>query len=137
MKQTPEQTKILDALIEYVKNNKTTFANIAKQLGVTQNTISNWKKGASISFRNQQKIMTLIGLEAVFENCSTGACACRNTDKPVLCSLLGILGELPERDIAKIYAYALELRDVPIQFRYPAMQAQPVRVAAEEQAPFN
>ena len=138
MKQTPEQTKILEALIEYVKNNKKTFTNIAQQLGVTQNTISNWKKGASISIRNQQKIMKLIGMDAMYENCSIDNCSCRNSHDPLICSLLSVLGELPTRDIAKIYAYALELRDVPFHYRYPSTTAPaPIPAAAEEQAPFN
>ena len=55
--QTEEQKKVMDALLDYAARNHKSFASIAKQLGVTQNTISNWKKGASISIRNQEKIL--------------------------------------------------------------------------------
>ena len=135
MKQTPEQTRILDALVEYVKASKKTYANVAAQLGVTQNTISNWKKGSSISIRNQQKILKLIGVEEYYENCVLTTCSCRNSKNPVLCSLLNMLGDFPERDIAKIYAFALELRDLPGQYRYSAPA--PMMRAAEDPMSYN
>ena len=135
MKQTPEQTRILDALVEYVKTTKKTYAYVASQLGVTQNTISNWKKGSSISIRNQQKILQLIGVDDFYENCDLASCSCRNTKNPVLRSLISMLGDFPERDIAKIYAYALELRDLPGQYRYSAPA--PMMRAAEDPVSYN
>ena len=85
-----------------------------------------------------REIMKLIGMDAMYENCSIDNCSCRNSHDPLICSLLSVLGELPTRDIAKIYAYALELRDVPFHYRYPSTTAPaPIPAAAEEQAPFN
>ena len=62
--QTDEQKKVLNALLEYALQHHKSFASIAKQLGVTQNTISNWKKGSSISVRNQDKILKMVGATA-------------------------------------------------------------------------
>ena len=132
--QTEEQKKVMNALLDYAAKNHKSFAGIAKQLGITQNTISNWKKGASISVRNQEKILKMIGIESSGEYCNVANCACRNTNNPVLGSLLQLLKEFPERDVAKVYAFALELRDNPLQYRYTVA---PVAQAAEDQAPFN
>lgn len=132
--QTDEQKKVLNALLEYALQHHKSFASIAKQLGVTQNTISNWKKGSSISVRNQDKILKMVGASAKGDNCNVCNCSCRDTDNPILTSLLTILKDLPERDIAKLYAFALELRDAPVQYRYVST---PVAKAAEDPAPFN
>ena len=132
--QTEEQKKVMNALLDYAAKNHKSFAAIAKQLGVTQNTISNWKKGASISVRNQEKILKLVGHGIKGDCCNVANCSCRNTDNPIISSLLSILKDLPERDIAKLYAFALELRDTPLQYRYASS---PVAKAAEDQAPFN
>lgn len=132
--QTDEQKKILEALRDFAAVNHRSFASLAKQLGVTQNTISNWKKGSPISLRNQDKIMKMIGMETKTEACKIKGCSCRNTENPVLASLLGVLGDLPERDIAKLYAFALELRDSQGQYRYVSV---PIMKAAEDPAPFN
>ena len=132
--QTDEQKKVMEALLQYAEKNHKSFANLAKLMGVTQNTISNWKKGASISIRNQEKILKLINAEGKTEKCSNLSCSCRNTDKPVLSALLGLLNDLSERDIARLYAFALELRDAPVQYRYVSS---PVTKAAEDPAPFN
>lgn len=132
--QTEEQKKVLDALLEFAESRHRSFASIAKQLGVTQNTITNWKKGSPISMRNQDKILKMIGTETRTEICSTVGCSCRNTENPILASLLTVLGDLPERDIAKLYAFALELRDSQGQYRYVSA---PMMKAAEDSAPFN
>ena len=132
--QTEEQKKVMDALLDYAARNHKSFASIAKQLGVTQNTISNWKKGASISIRNQEKILKLVGYGVIGDCCNVANCACRNTNNPILSALLSIIKDLPERDVAKLYAFALELRDNPLQYRY---SSSPVAQAAEEPAPFN
>ena len=132
--QTEEQKKVMDALLDYAAQNHKSFASIAKQLGITQNTISNWKKGASISVRNQEKILKLVGYGIKGDCCNVVNCSCRNTDNPIISSLLSIVKDLPERDIAKLYAFALELRDTPLQYRYASS---PVAKAAEDQAPFN
>ena len=131
--QTDEQKKVLEALKQYAASNHRSFASIAKQLGVTQNTVSNWKKGFPISVRNQEKILKMIGQDMKDEACNVSGCSCRNTDNPVLASLLAVLGELPERDVAKLYAFALELRDAG-QYRYVSA---PTMKAAEDPAPFN
>ena len=132
--QTEEQKRVMKALLDYAAQSHKSFASIAKQLGITQNTISNWKKGASISVRNQAKILKMIGSDAKGECCSVLNCSCRNTDNPILASLLALVKDLPERDIAKLYAFALELRDAPVQYRYVST---PVAKAAEDPAPFN
>ena len=134
MKQTEEQKQILDSLLEFAVTNHRSLASIAKQIGVTQNTISNWKKGSQISPRILEKILNLIGNEAVAETCCTNGCACRNTDNPIIASLLAVLGDLQERDIAKLYAFALELRDSQGQYRYISLQGMN---AAEDSAPYN
>ncbi|MBQ7403540.1 MAG: helix-turn-helix transcriptional regulator [Lentisphaeria bacterium] len=132
--QTNEQKKVMAALLDYAEKNHKSFANLAKTMGITQNTISNWKKGASISARNQEKIMKLINSDMHSEGCCTQGCSCRNTDHPVLSALLGLLHDLSERDIARLYAFALELKEAPLQYRY---SSSPVTKAAEEHAPFN
>jgi transcriptional regulator with XRE-family HTH domain len=132
--QTDEQKKVLEALREFAAANHRSFASIAKQLGVTQNTISNWKKGSPISVRNQERIIKMIGMETKTEVCSLNGCSCRNSNNPILASLVSVLGDLPERDIAKLYAFALELRDSQGQYRYVSA---PVLKASEESAPFN
>ena len=132
--QTEEQKKIFEALLDFAARSHRSFASIAKQLGVTQNTISNWKKGSPISMRNQDKILKMIGSETKTEICSVNGCSCRNSDNPVLTSLLAVLAELQERDIAKLYAFALDLRDSQGQYRYVSS---PILKVAEEPAPFN
>lgn len=134
MKQTEEQKRVLATLLEFATTHHRSLASIAKQIGITQNTISNWKKGYPISPRNQEKILKMIGTETKTETCCTSCCTCRNTDNPILVSLLSVIGDLQERDIAKLYAFALELRDTQGQYRYVSS---PIMKAAEDPAPYN
>ena len=126
-----EQKKILEALLDYAEKSHRSYASIARQLGIAQNTISNWKNGKSISTRNQQKILKMI---ASSTHCEEFDIMRENTENPIMHALLGVIAGLPERDIAKIYAFALELRDLPTQYGY--VNASTMK-AAEEPAPFN
>ena len=134
--QSEEQKKILERLIEYAEKSHKSYSFIARKLGITQNTISNWRKGYAISARNQEKILALVATAKSNEICTVQKCSCRNTNDMLLCSLLSVLKDLPERDLAKIYAFALELRDAPVQYRYTSTGNSILR-AAEDQVPFN
>lgn len=129
--QTNEQKKILAKLLAYADRNHQSLAGTAKLLGITQNTISNWKKGYPISPRNQQRILALVGASGVTEKVTS---VLESSGNPVLSALLSVVVGLPERDIAKLYAFALELRDLPTQYGYVSAS---VAKAAEEPAPFN
>ena len=133
MLQTNEQKSIFAALLEYVESTNKTFASVAREMHVTQNSISNWKKGYSISVRNQQRILKYLGKSEIKKGCDVQSCTCRDCKNPVLGSFLRILGELPEKDIARLYVYALELKDSDSR---PGKDNQ-IMTAAEEPAPYN
>ncbi len=143
---------LIEKLRAYVEDNHLSWTQISHQLGVTQNTLTNWNKGGKISPRNRRAIVELTS--APEPTCRVTECQARNTTDPITKAMLKVWGILSERDKARIYMHALEFRDGlnPVQLVQvqPIQQVQPMQPiapmqtipaaqqqAAEPKAPFN
>ena len=56
---------LIEMLRAYVEENHLSWTQISRQLGVTQNTLTNWNKGGKISPRNKRAIIALTSAESV------------------------------------------------------------------------
>ena len=90
---------LIELLRNYMEDNHLSWTQISRQLGVTQNTLTNWNKGGKISPRNRRAIV------AVLE------CRARDSSDPITVAMLRVWGSLSERDKARVYMNALEYRD--------------------------
>lgn len=55
-----EQEKLLDALSAYMIREHLTAKEIAVMLGVSANTITNWRKGGTMSVSNRRTVSRLV-----------------------------------------------------------------------------
>ena len=51
-----EQELLLDALSSYIKREHITAKDVAKMLGVSANTITNWRRGIAMSVSNRRLV---------------------------------------------------------------------------------
>ena len=111
---------LIDVLRNYMEENHLSWTQVSRQLGVTQNTLTNWNKGGKISPRNRKAIVNLTS--APEQTCSVADCTARDTNDPITIAMLRVWGTLSERDKARVYMNALEYRDAnPV----PAVTPQP------------
>jgi len=132
--QTDEQKKIMAELENFVRQNRLPLSFVAKKLGVTQNTVSNWRKGLSISLRNQNAILEMIQGCSSAQTCTVRNCTCRNkTNSPLMTSILELLGEMNDNDLAHLYPQVLDYYS-----HRTARRSRPFfNEAAEERGSFN
>ena len=129
---------LIDTLRAYVEENHLSWTQISRQLGVTQNTLTNWNKGGKISPRNRRAIIALTSDPE--PTCSVMECQARDSEDPITVAMLKVWGSLSERDKARVYMHALEYRDGVSQTPLQLVQVQPVasqNMAAEPAAPYN
>lgn len=55
-----EQELLLDALSSYIKREHITAKDVAKMLGVSANTITNWRRGIAMSVSNRRLVSKLV-----------------------------------------------------------------------------
>ena len=99
---------LVKMLREYVADQRISWTQLARQLGVTQNTLTNWNKGCPISIRNKRNILALM------ENPSTPPVIIdykSRLDDPISTAMRQVWGTLSELDKARTYMFALECRD--------------------------
>ena len=121
---------LIDLLRNYMEENHLSWTQVSRQLGVTQNTLTNWNKGGKISLRNRRAIVNLTS--APEQTCSVADCTARDTNDPITIAMLRVWGTLSERDKARVYMNALEYRDanpVPVVIQQPAPAPAPVAPA--------
>lgn len=129
---------LIETLRAYVEENHLSWTQISRQLGVTQNTLTNWNKGGKISPRNRRAIVALTSEPE--PACSVMECQARDTDDPITVAMLKVWGMLSERDKARVYMHALEYRDGMNPSPVQLVQVQPVapkNMAAEPVAQYN
>ncbi len=129
---------LIEMLRAYVEENHLSWTQISRQLGVTQNTLTNWNKGGKISPRNKRAIIALTSEPE--PTCSVMECQARDSEDPITVAMLKVWGSLSERDKARVYMHALEYRDGVTQAPLQLVQVQPVaqkNMAAEPAAPYN
>lgn len=111
---------LIDVLRNYMEENHLSWTQVSRQLGVTQNTLTNWNKGGKISPRNRRAIVNLTSAPNRPAPLQTARPA--NTNDPITIAMLRVWGTLSERDKARVYMNALEYRDAnPV----PAVTPQP------------
>jgi len=136
---------LIETLRAYVETNHLSWTQVSRQLGVTQNTLTNWNKGGRISPRNKRAIIALTSNPE--PACSVTECQARDSEDPITVAMLKVWGTLSERDKARVYMNALEYRDgmlngvqpvQPVQY-VPVQSVQSVQpnIAAEPKAPYN
>ena len=121
---------LIDLLRNYMEENHLSWTQVSRQLGVTQNTLTNWNKGGRISPRNRRAIVNLTS--ATEQTCSVADCTACGTNDPVTIAMLRVWGTLSECDKARVYMNALEYRDanpVPVVIQQPAPAPAPVAPA--------
>ena len=94
---------LIDTLRAYVEENHLSWTQISRQLGVTQNTLTNWNKGGKISPRNRRAIIALTSDPE--PTCSVMECQARDSEDPITVAMLKVWGSLSERDKARVYEY--------------------------------
>lgn len=103
---------LIELLRNYMEDNHLSWTQISRQLGVTQNTLTNWNKGGKISPRNRRAIVALTS--APEQSCSVLECRARDSSDPITVAMLRVWGSLSERDKARVYMNALEYRDASV-----------------------
>ncbi len=122
---------LIELLRTYMEENHLSWTQVSRQLGVTQNTLTNWNKGGKISPRNRRAIVSLTS--APEQTCSVTECRARDTSDPITVAMLRVWGTMSERDKARVYMHALEYRDAT-----PAIQVvQAVQPTAPVTAPVS
>lgn len=108
MKSSSSDEDLVKMLREYVAAQRISWTQLARQLGVTQNTLTNWNKGCPISIRNKRNIVALM------ENPSTSPVIIdfkSRLDDPISTAMRQVWVTLSELDKARTYMFALECRD--------------------------
>lgn len=134
----PTDAELRNMLHDYVNAHQLSWTQLSRQLGVTQNTLTNWNKGGRISERNRRNILALINdpsLPPVIIDYKS------RLDDPISAAMRRVWGALSERDKARVYMLALECRDGIDERFHPGMYVpavqEPESKAAEPRTPYN
>ena len=108
VKSNSSDEDLVKMLREYVAGQRISWTQLARQLGVTQNTLTNWNKGCPISIRNKRNILALMENPSM----SPAIIDCKSRlDDPISTAMRQVWGTLSELDKARTYMFALECRD--------------------------
>ena len=108
MPQDLTNQELIEKLHDFVNTTRISWTQLSHQLGVTQNTLTNWNKGGHISERNRRNILALI------DNPSIPPIVVdykARLEDPISAAMRKVWGTLSELDKARVYTFALECRD--------------------------
>ena len=100
--------ELIEKLRDYVNSNRLSWTQLAHQLGVTQNTLTNWNNGGNISARNRRNILALFddpSIPPVIVDYKS------RLEDPISAAMRKVWGTLSELNKARVYMFALECRD--------------------------